>query len=60
MENPGPTQDAADAANLEYGARNLLTLWGGDLDSDLAGYDGKIWAGLLKDVYGGSDLYQLY
>ena len=43
--------DAADAANLEYGARNLLTLWGGDEGSDLAGYDGKIWAGLLRDHY---------
>jgi|EP01047_Picozoa_sp_COSAG01_P011909 hypothetical protein len=44
--------NAADAANLEYGARNLLTLWGGDEGSDLAGYDGKIWAGLLRDHYG--------
>jgi hypothetical protein len=43
--------DATDAANLEYGARNLLTLWGGDVGSSLAGYDGKIWQGLLKDVY---------
>ena len=32
--------DKADADNLEYGARNLLTLWGGDEGSDLAGYDG--------------------
>ena len=40
-----------DAANLEYGARNLLTLWGGDVGSDLSGYDGKVWSGLLKDVY---------
>mmetsp|Transcript_25799 Transcript_25799/g.44967 ORF Transcript_25799/g.44967 Transcript_25799/m.44967 type:complete len:476 (+) Transcript_25799:2-1429(+) len=43
--------DAADARNLEYGARNLVTLWGGDVGSDLAGYDGKIWEGLLRDVY---------
>ena len=34
--------DKADADNLEYGARNLLTLWGGDEGSDLAGYDGAI------------------
>jgi hypothetical protein len=44
--------DKADADNLEYGARNLVTLWGGDEGGDLAGYDGKIWSGLLSDYYG--------
>eukprot|EP01043_Picozoa_sp_COSAG02_P015127 COSAG02_NODE_637_length_19192_cov_12.648405_2_plen_174_part_00 len=26
-------------------------MWGGDLGGDLAGYDGKIWSGLLSDYY---------
>eukprot|EP01043_Picozoa_sp_COSAG02_P037434 COSAG02_NODE_2807_length_7985_cov_659.432412_5_plen_174_part_00 len=26
-------------------------MWGGDAGGDLAGYDGKIWSGLLSDYY---------
>ena len=28
-----------------------LPVWGGDMGGDLAGYDGKIWSGLLSDYY---------
>ena len=39
------------ADNLEFNARNQITMWGPD--ENIEDYAGKEWSGLVKDYYGG-------